>query len=282
MEKRGNKLSLLTLSVLAFCLMVIAYVPALAASLNITPHFKTRTGIHFDMGVQGSVGFSSANYEEANVDSDSSRGVYDLFQENISLAVDHGPNVSPAVFGSVRYYLNRSFIDFQLGDMFTSRELLNVNYFPHKENIVEHDVHVELKTLNTLYGKLSWGRFITPNTDFNLSVLGLYDRCRLTYDVTGFNVFVDPPTTLSTQYREKLHLRGYGLGMGVEHYLSDYLIVAFNYTFMQHNSLTKELRSVRFGGSTAGELTLNDKAVHHINLGDLYENILSLSLAYEI
>jgi hypothetical protein len=279
MAKKGSKLSVLTMSVLAACSMVFSYLPTVTAAMHYR-HVK-RTSLHFDVGVQGNVGFSSGYYTET----EPGTGV-NLFND-ANLHFNQGPKIFPAAFAGIRYYINRLFIGLQVGGIFLQRGLGSLHYFDEysvsSSNITLNEVHVKLASRNALYGKLSLGHFVTPDTSLNLNVLGFYGRCRLTYDVTGFADDVDTePQTLSLRRKEKMDLIGYGLGMGVEHYLSNHFSVSVDYTFVGHNSVNKKIMNNRVYEEGDTLWIALDPTFGILNFGDLHESILSLSLTYEV
>lgn len=268
-KKTGYK----NFSLIAMSVMVS--IPTIALSASPTPSkevTKASTGLYFDLGVQADVAYSSTKYVETTYNRTNSPNI-DLEQllDSKPIKGEHGPNFSPTVFAGIRYYYTkRAFIGFHVGDTLTHRKLFRFSYFDGETASNEHDIKIKLQSHNMLYGKLFFGYFITPWTNFNISALSVYDHYRLTYQVNSSDSVVT--------YHKKPGGSGYGVGLGIERYLSDHIIVSLNYTFIQHNSINKKLHSTRFS-DTAG--TFDDNYMSHL-LFNPQENIISLGFTVEI
>lgn len=277
MKKLRYTLSLLTMS-MATALPVIAD----SSSSSIFSSFVSDSGIgiHYDIGLQVNMGYSSTRYVDTTYDATSESSL-EAFSKSTPIEINQGPIFSPGLFAGIRfYYTDKSFIGFHIGDIFIHKELFRFNYDDYRENDAFHTVNSKLTSRNTLYGKLSWGYFITPDIDINVSALGVYDHYRLTYHVDG--VEGGELTNFdSLQRNKKFGGSGYGLGLGIERYLSDRIILSLNYTFIQHNSKTKMLEETRFDAADS-PIEINPDIVSRINFRHLHENIMSLGLTFEI
>jgi hypothetical protein len=241
------------------------------------PNDKAREGMHFDLGAQGNVEFSSVKYN------DNSLNNYDAAKPRLFSDMplkSRKTHITPSIFAGMRYYLPRNmFWGFHVGDTpFYKR--LDKNYrSPEVLKEALYEIHAKLSRINSLYGKLSFGYFITAKTDININALVSWDIYKLEYtrdgyNVDGGNIWVHEGHQTNN---DAFSWWGYGLGLGVDRYFSDHIIAALNYAFVMHNSKNKTFDS--FTGS-GGTLTTISPAP--IRLKNMHEHIISVALMYEI
>lgn len=275
MKKAGYKFSLLTMSVVISLPIIAAPSKSVLSSLFSGTN-NPGVGVHFDIGMKVNAGYASTKYIDARYDEDES-GLQGLLNST-PIETNQGPTFAPELFAGIRYYGHKSFIGFHIGDTFTNRRLFHLTYDDYySNNDTENAIKSTLTNRNTLYGKLFWGYFITSNTDLNISALSIYNHYRLTYQVDGIDSSDD---TGSIRYKKNFGGSGYGLGLGIERYLSDHIILSLDYTFVQHDSKNKKLKAVRFSDGTT-PLSIDTDTVSHLDF-NTQEKILSLGLTVEI
>jgi hypothetical protein len=267
----------ITYSVGVLTMSMLVYYPFQAYASGGIPNDTVMEGMHFDLGAQGNVEFSSVKYNDNSLNDYNDPAKPPLFSD--MHIKSHKTHVTPSIFAGMRYYLPRNmFWGFHIGDNPLNKQVLKDNYrSPKVFDEAIYEINAKLARINSLYGKLSFGLFITPKTDININGLLSWDLYKLQYTRDGYDVNGVPKHTGHLTNSDSFSWWGYGFGLGVDRYFSDHVIASLNYAFVMHNSKNRTLDSYTGSG---GELDTLSPAP--IKFKNMHEHIISVALMYEL